>query len=133
MRKLFVVEVLLVAGFAHAERSPEEGKKMAQAAVQQLKQLEPLVLEGGGLTGAPATTYYRKFLNPLQDSVNKWPVLGDKENSTWGDYLYCRDALLDLQVIGMGQENSTLVGDSLKRKIADYKRIRGKCQAASKL
>jgi len=133
MKKWFLVAALLAAGSVQAQRSPEEGKRLAQAAVLQLKQLEPLVLEGRGLAGAPSATYFRTFLNPLEDSVRKWPVLGDKENSTWGDYLYCRDALLGLQTIGMGQENSTLSGDNLKRRIADYKLVKGKCQAASRL
>ena len=133
MLRLVVFLAALTTGVAHAERSPNEGQKLAKAAVQQLQQLEPLVLEGQGLSGAPAATYYRTFLNPLQQSVDTWPTLGDKEFNTWGDYMYCRDALLALQVIGMGQNNSTLKGDNAKRKVTDYQRIKGKCQTASRL
>lgn len=133
MLKLVVLSALLTVGFAYAERSPMDGKKLAQAAVQQLKQLEPLVLEGRGLADVSTSIYYRTFLNPIVEILNRWPVMGDEEFHTWGDYLYCRDALLALQTMGMGQSTSALSGENLKRKVSDYQRIKGKCQTASRL
>lgn len=133
MRKLLVVAAMLAMGAAHAERSPAEGQKLAQEAVKVLKTLDPQVLKGEGMAGAPFVQFTRDFQRPLYESSNKWPVMGDKEATTWGDYLYCRDALLDLQTLGMGQQNGSLKGESLKRKVAGYKRIKGKCEAASRL
>lgn len=132
MKKLPALCLVLAVGMAHAERPPLQGKKLAGETVKILGQLDPLVLSGAGLSSAGPTVYYRSFLNPLQAALDKWPTSFDPEARTWGDYLYCRDALSMLQTIGMGQENGSGNSHYAKR-VSEYKRILGKCRSASKL
>ena len=129
---LLVAIAATVCTPVHAERSPAEGSKLAQEAVKQLKDLQDYVLEGNGLAGAGPSIYYKKFENPLQASLNKWPTVMQPEANTWDDYMYCRDALMALMAVGMSQNSGTFKTGG-KRKIAEYQHLTGKCEAASKL
>lgn len=131
MRTCFLLVTLVLATTAHAERPLQEGKKLAKEAVRQIYDLQPFILEGNGLSGTQQTIYYRKFQNPLQASIKQWPEFGAKENSTWGDYLYCRDALNSLLIIGMGQHSGTN-GKYEQKRIDVFKKERGQCEEASR-
>ncbi len=122
----------LISFVSHAARPAVEGKSLAQEGVRLIKKMEPMVLGSGGLKSASTSMYFQVFENPLQDHLKKWPTDVDPEIKSWGDYFYCRDAVMSLVLIGMAQKQGNL-GQQSDRKIADYQRTRNKCyEAASK-
>jgi hypothetical protein len=128
-RALTILAILMATTAAHAARPASEGKKLALQAVTLLKKTEPMALDGHGLQGASSGLYYQAFENPLADQLAKWPTNMDPESRTWGDYLYCRDALMDLRSLGMAQVQGNKALSS-PPKVAEYRRNRDKCFSA---
>ena len=126
--------LVFVAAFScssYAARPGLEGKKLAQESVALLKKSEPMAIEGNGLKAASAAVYYRAFENSLQDHLAKWPTNVDPEFRTWGDYFYCRDAVLSLKLIGMAQNQGNRA-QFTDQKVADYRRTRDKCYESAR-
>lgn len=125
-----LVVVGVISCTAHAARPGLEGKRLAQEGAALLRKSEPMVLDGNGLKGASTAVYYRGFENPLQEHLAKWPTNDQPEWRSWGDYFYCRDAVLSLMLIGMAQNQGNRA-QFADQKIAEYRRTRDKCFAAA--
>lgn len=109
MKKIAVLLGLVFASasIAAADTVPAQARSLASTTFAQIKELEHYALEGDGLRDADAMTYYRKFVNPLQATIDKYPSVTDPANRSWGDAVFCKDAAQALMLLGMGQNAKT--------------------------
>lgn len=69
------------------------------------ERLAPIVFTGSGTVGMDQLIYGRTIDFPTSKLLGEWPPGGSPEDQAWGDYLYCKDALLTLNMAAMAGYN----------------------------
>lgn len=78
---------------------------LAKSSYEISERLAPIVFTGGGTVGMDQLIYGRTIDFPTSKLLGEWPPGGGPEDQTWGDYLYCKDALLTLNMAAMAGYN----------------------------